>query len=144
MNRGRRAVAREGGFTLIEIILVIAILGFGLLGLSAAQLQAMKGGSKGRHATQAAAIAEAQMEQLQRIRWTSLTVAGWTAPVTVSNTVQGETANASEQSYSRSHQVADVDTGWTRSIDVRVTWSEQNGQGRSITLSSIRFNREAL
>ncbi len=46
------------GFTILEVMIVIGVLSFGLLSLSAMQIHAMKGGNQGRHATRAAALAE--------------------------------------------------------------------------------------
>jgi len=135
----------RGGFTLLEVSIAIGVFAIGMLGLSAMQLHALRGGGSGRHATQAAAIAQSQMEQLDRLRWTDLTTTAgaFTAPVTVSNLVQASTPE-SEMSYAVSWRIADVQLGWTRSIDVRVTWDEPKRPNRSVVLSSLRFNREGL
>ena len=86
----RRTVGtkRSDGFTLLELMIVASILAFGLLTLAAMQLQALRGGSRGRHATTATAIAETQMEQFDVVSWTLLApTGGWTANVDVDNTV---------------------------------------------------------
>ena len=137
---------RRAGFTLLEIIVALGVFGVGMLSLTAMQLHAMRGGSSGRHASQAAAIAQSRMEELQRLQWTNAALAPnntWSAPFTVNNTVQSN-PNQVEQAYSRDERVSNVVVGWTRNIDVRVTWDERNRPNRSVTLSSIRFNREAL
>ena len=135
----------RGGFTLLEVSIAIGVFAIGMLGLSAMQLHALRGGGSGRHATQAAAIAQSQMEQLDRLRWTDLTTTAgaFTVPVTVNNLVQGDTPE-SEMSYAVSWRIADVKPGWTRSIDVRVTWDEPKRPNRSVVLSSLRYNREGL
>ena len=135
----------RGGFTLLEVSIAIGVFAIGMLGLSAMQLHALRGGGSGRHQTQAAAIAQSQMEQLERLRWTDLatTAGAFTAPVTVNNLVQSDTTDA-EMAYAVSWRITDVQVGWTRSIDVRVTWDEPQRPGRSVVLSGVRFNREAL
>jgi type IV pilus assembly protein PilV len=137
--RGPRLSA---GFTLIEIAIALGVFAVGMLALAAMQLHAMRAGGSGRHATQAAAIAQSRMEQLQRLRWTDLATTGgaFTAPITASNVVQG----ISEMDYAVDWRIADVEAGWTRSIDVRVTWDEEKRPGRTVVLSSLRYNREAL
>jgi prepilin-type N-terminal cleavage/methylation domain-containing protein len=141
----RLRLARRDGFTLIEVMIVVGILSFGLMSLSAMQLHAMRGGNRGRHSTQATAIAEGQMEQLIRTTWTALApTGGWTAATTVNNTVQADAGNGAEQSYSMSFRIANATAGSTRNVDVRVSWVETGGQARSVSLSSIRFNRENL
>jgi prepilin-type N-terminal cleavage/methylation domain-containing protein len=142
-----RTARGRGGFTLVEITIALGVFAVGMLALAAMQLHAMRSGSSGRHATQAAAIAQTQMEQLQRLRWTdpglATTGGAFVAPVVQSNLVQGSPDDV-EMTYSVDWRIADVEVGWTRSIDVRVTWDEPNRPGRSVVLSSLRYNREAL
>ena len=141
-----RASRAAGGFTLIEVMIVIVILTFGLLSLAAMQIQAMKGSDRGRHATNAAAIAENKMELLQQDAWASIGVTGGFIPDPVdpieTNIVQLDDGTSVERSYSVSYQVTDLQATFTRAIDVQVSWTERNGEARSITLSSIRYNRE--
>jgi prepilin-type N-terminal cleavage/methylation domain-containing protein len=145
---GRRLIeARRrtsGGFTLIELTIAIAVFAVGMLSLSAMLLAAMQGGSRGRHTTQASAIAQSRMEQLQRLDWTQLApTAGWSASVTVHNTVQANT-NQNEETYTVDWRITNLVAGWTREIDVRVIWDEPGRPNRSVTFSSVRFNREAV
>ncbi len=136
-----RRVRRSDGFTLLEVMLALTLLGIGLLSLAAMQLIALDYGSRGRHQTQAAAVAEAQMEGLMRRRWTNLApTGGWTAPITQDNVMQGGV----EQSYDVSWRIADADAGRTRTIDVLVEWDEPSRPNRRYALSSMRFNHEGL
>jgi len=128
--------------TLLELMIALVVLAFGLLTVAAAQIHAMRGSSSGRHTTQAASIAQSQLAQLQRQRWTTIPATGWTAPVTVTNTVQAP-ANMNEETYAVSWRIADL-PGERRAIDVRVTWNEPNRPARSYTLSSVRYNYEGL
>jgi Tfp pilus assembly protein PilV len=134
---------RTGGFTLVEAMIVIGILTFGLLALSTMQIKAMHGSDRGRHATNAAAIAENKMERLQQDPWASIAVTGgFVADPVEQNTIQLDGGSISERAYSVSYQITDVQASFTRAIDVQVSWTEEGGEVRSITLSSIRYNRE--
>jgi type IV pilus assembly protein PilV len=138
-----RDIRSAGGFTLIEVIIVIGILAFGLLSLAAMQIHAMQGSDQGRHATNAAAIAENKMEQLQQDPWASIGVTGgFVADPVAQNSIQLNGASSVERAYNVSYQIADLQPTFTRAIDVRVSWTEESGRNRSITLSSIRYNRE--
>lgn len=139
----RRRGRNSSGFTLVEILIALSLLAIGLLSLAAMQLTAIQYGSRGRHLTKAAAVAEAKMEFLMRSRWTDLTPAGWSAAEVTNETIQGAT-NKIEQSYSTTWRSIDVDAGRTRSIDVRVQWNERNRPGRQVAISSLRFNHEGL
>ena len=138
-----RGQHKRSGFTLVEIMIALSLLAIGLLSLAAMQLTAMQYGSRGRHLTKAAAVAETRMEMLMRSRWTDLAPTAWTTPVVTNEVIQGA-ANQTEQAYATSWQIADVDAGHTRSIDVRVQWTEPNRPTRQYALSSLRFNHEGL
>jgi type IV pilus assembly protein PilV len=138
-----RASRATGGFTILEVMIVIAILTFGLLSLAAMQIQAMKGSDRGRHTTNAAAIAENKMEQLQQDAWASIAVTGgFVADPVEQNNVQFDGGSSLERAYNVSYQITDLQATYTRAVDVRVSWNEKTGEARSITLSSIRYNRE--
>jgi prepilin-type N-terminal cleavage/methylation domain-containing protein len=133
---------RTGGFTLVEVMIVIGILAFGLVSLAAMQLKAMHGSDRGRHATYAAAVAENKMEQLQQDPWASIAVTtGFVADPVEQNDVQLDGGTTLERAYNVSYQITDVADDYTRAIDVQVSWTEEGGEARSVTLSSVRYNR---
>lgn len=137
----RAAHARTQGFTMIEVMIAVAILGFGLLTMAMMQLQAMNGGRSGRHSTQAAVMARDRMEQFQRVTWTDpllTATGGWTAPVTLNNAPTGGPGN--EQSYAVSWRITNVDANWIKNVDVRVSWNEPRFSNRTVTLSGVRYN----
>ncbi|MCZ6782494.1 MAG: prepilin-type N-terminal cleavage/methylation domain-containing protein [Proteobacteria bacterium] len=133
----------RAGFTLVEIMIALTILAFGLLTVAAAQLHAMRGARSGKHTSQALAIAQSQMEQLQRMRWTSLAPTGWTPGVVVSKTVEGP-VNQVEQTYTVQWRITNLIPNTSRAVDVRVAWVEPNRPNRSYTVSSARYNHEGL
>jgi type IV pilus assembly protein PilV len=135
----------RGGFTLLEVMLALSILAFGLLGLAAMQLYAMQGRSSGRHSTFAATLAQTHMDELQRRNWTTVTDTGgaWLTQ-TRNNLVTDNTGNRVEQAYTLNWRITDDVVGVTRLVDVRVTWTEEGDNDRAYSLSSIRYNRENL
>lgn len=142
-----RTIATRDGFTLVEVLLALTLLGIGLLSLAAMQLVALEMNSRGRHQTAAAAQAERRMEELMRRTWTDPAVAptgGWTAPATVTTEVQTGGGTVTEQSFRISERISDVDPGRTRSIDVLVQWDEPGRPNRRYALSNLRFNHEGL
>jgi len=133
---------RQSGFTLIEVMLASVVFLIGMLTLSAMQLHSLQGANSGRHATQAAAFGETQMEQLQGLTWAQVApTTSWSTAVTRNNSVQSGTTIV-EQAYTLDWRITDIVAGWTRSIDVRVRWNEPKRANRSVVFSSIRYNRE--
>jgi prepilin-type N-terminal cleavage/methylation domain-containing protein len=135
-----RRTHQSSGFTLVEILMALTLLGIGLLSLAAMQLTAMQYGARGRHLTKAAAVAEERMEILQRATWTSIAPTGWTAPLAVNEVIQGPSAET-EQAYQVSWRITDVVAGRTRSIDVRVQWTERE-RPKQYAISTLRYNQE--
>jgi prepilin-type N-terminal cleavage/methylation domain-containing protein len=62
--RGRSAKHGRGGFTLIELMITLTVLGSGLLAMLVLQTQALKDGARGKHATGAAMVARDQLERI--------------------------------------------------------------------------------
>ena len=139
MSRSARARG-SAGFTLLEMMIAMSILGFGLLGVGAMQIQALEFGRRARHHTQAATIVQRQLEALNRQPWATLApTPGWVAPVTV-NQIVNDGGSRIELSYQLSWRIANRVVGQTRTIDVRVNWDEARHPGREYALSSIRYN----
>ena len=143
----------RGGFTLVEVMIALGILGFGLLALAVLQIEAMGQGSKGRHSSEAAAVARSHAEQVLRLPWASLTAvagAGWAAPAwagaaaTVDATVDqpGGAGPAVEHSYDVSWRVTDVaGNACLRDVEVRVSWAEEDyGAPRTLDVATRRYN----
>ena len=60
-----------GGFTLIEILLALAIFSIGVLAIAGLQITATNGDTRARFATEAAALAQNQAEQLLSLTYDS-------------------------------------------------------------------------
>jgi hypothetical protein len=114
--------------------------------VTAAQLYAMRGGSTGRHTTDAAAIAHTQIEQLQRMSFGDpalLQTAGWvvgTVGAQIQTTVQANPAAEVEQTYTIQYRITDVTPNEIKAIDVQVTWNEPNRPNRTLILSTYMHN----
>jgi prepilin-type N-terminal cleavage/methylation domain-containing protein len=63
----RRTRKTDGGFTLLEIMLAIAFLSIGLLAIASMQISAVRGNSSARDISEAATLAELQMETLMSV-----------------------------------------------------------------------------
>ncbi len=149
-----RSMQTQRGFTLIEVMAAMAMLGFGLLALSTLQIRAMKEGGSGWRTNQAAVIARDALEVVQRLPWAQVAATGgfaappWISfggypagdiPVTVAGS--GSTTNLFEV-YSVRWRVTDNGgSAFLRDVDIQVSWNEDHFPNRQLTLSTLRYNR---
>jgi len=109
------------------------------------QIQASRGSRAGRDVTEAARIAQDQMELLHRLPWAGIPATAWTPNVQV-NGVSAQTTGGPfvAQVFNVQFRIQAVagDTN-LRQLDVRVTWTEPNQGGaapRRYAMSTIRHN----
>ena len=144
-----RRTARREGFSLLEVVVALGILGFGLLTLALMQVHALTQGSAGRHTGDAAAIARTYIEQVHRLPWTALTAdlgAGFVnpswnaAPATVNVNVTGVGGTTTENSYGVQWRVTAVaGTVCLRDVEVQVSWTEEDmSSPKQLTLATRR------
>jgi prepilin-type N-terminal cleavage/methylation domain-containing protein len=142
---------RARGFSLLEVVIAMAILAFGLLTLALMQVHALKQGSAGRHTADGGAVGRTYIEQVHRIPWALLTAAvgaGWqnptwaAAPATVATVVtRPDGGTATEHSYTVQWRVTAIaGTTCLRDVEIRVNWAEQNQPGKQNVLATRRYD----
>lgn len=142
---------RAGGFTLVEVMIAMAVLAFGLLGLAVLQLHALQQSAAGRHTTQASHVARTFLEQAHRLPWSALgdAVGTWTAPgwggATSSVSTRIATPDgglSSEKTYDIDWRVTEIGVaGCLREVEVRVRWPEAKVSTlKESVLATRRYN----
>ncbi len=149
-----RAKQASSGFSLLEVLIALSVLGFGLLTLAVMQIEGMRQGNAGRHTSDAAAVGRGYLEQVHRLPWavltTAQTVGTWTAPgwaglpnSTTSMNKPGGGALVTENNYTVQWRVTDVGATPTclRDVEVQISWNEENRTTPKLTtLSTRRYN----
>jgi type IV pilus assembly protein PilV len=129
-------IKRRGGMTLVEIMVAMVILAFGMLGVAALQVRAITESSSGRHLSEASAIARNRLERLNTIAWDDAalndTANAWTVAVNDSPRTGGV-------NFTRSERITVDADDTVKSIEVRVGWSDRKRQNRFVVLSSARL-----
>lgn len=127
--RRRRRRRGQGGFTLLELLITMAITVIGLLGLMAMYVATAKGNEATARSSAAVTIAQETLEELRSMSMESLTGAfGQTdLPIDASmDTVAGRDGTT----YNR-HVTVDEVTAISRDLvklRVEVSWTEDNAQ----------------
>jgi prepilin-type N-terminal cleavage/methylation domain-containing protein len=65
LNPRRGSGRARAGFTLIELMITLTVLGTGLLAMLVLQTQALADGARGKHTSGAAMVARDQLERIQ-------------------------------------------------------------------------------
>ncbi|MEZ4278232.1 MAG: prepilin-type N-terminal cleavage/methylation domain-containing protein [Myxococcota bacterium] len=128
---------RRAGMTLVEIMVSLVVLSFGLLGVAALQVRAITESSGGQHLSTASALARNRIEELSRLAWDAAVLAdsggNWGGATVLP--IADEIFTRSERI---TNDVAAPDTE-VKAIEVRVSWSDEKRQNRSVVLSSARL-----
>ena len=121
----------SNGFTLIEVLIAMAIFSIGILAVASMQLWNVKNNTTGNITTLATLLARDQMEQLKNVADVT-TLASGTDP----NNPVDENGNAGGI-FTRSWVITNPLGGSaTRQIQVTVSWTK-GGPNRSVVLTSI-------
>ena len=119
---------RAGGLTLLEVVVALGILAVGLLSMLAMQIHALQQGRVGRDVTEAAMIAQQQMENLHRIAWAAAAPVPWQAPQAVNGATTGGGGPGAQlaQVFNLTWRIQATADPNVRLVDVQVTWAEPN------------------
>jgi prepilin-type N-terminal cleavage/methylation domain-containing protein len=119
------------GSRCVEIMIALSLLAIGLLSLAAMQITAMKYGARGRHQTKAGRDRRgAHGDADARSAGANLTPTAAGPPAVTNESIQGPHTRSSRPTASRGRSPTSI-AGRTRSIDVRVQWTEPNGPAAS-------------
>lgn len=142
----------RAGFSLIEVMIALAILAFGILAMTVMQLEALRQGGAGRHTTEAAAVGRTYLEQTQRLPFATLDGlkdTGWLTPAWSGARSSFDTAltnptgaTAIEHSYQVAWRVSSVPaTVCILDVEMQVSWPETNVTGnKTLVLATRRYN----
>ena len=126
-QRSTRA-KRVRGVSLIEVIVALAVLGFGMLGMAAAQISAYRFSDSSRERTLAHGLAQQQLEIFQAMSTDSIEaaiIAGTTDPL---NPIDPDPNDSAAMAFNRSWLITpDTPEPGVYTVQVAVNWTGNAG-----------------
>lgn len=137
MKRFRLMLSEEGGFSLIELLIGIAIFGIGMLAVARLQYATVRNTTVGNITSQATMLAHQKMEEIKATPLADLVDE-------VENNIDAD-GNPGSGIYNRTTTISvptDPDLALhARRVDVQVQWNAAHGGNRNFTLSSLTYER---
>jgi len=118
------------GFTLIELLIAMVILSIGMLGTASLTTGIIRGNFFSKNITSATAIAQTQLEAVQR--------EGYVTTTTTNFPSSAQTVGMGGVNFSRTTTIAnDSPAANMKTITVAVSWNEAGNAARSVNLQTI-------
>ncbi len=129
--------------SLVETMIAMAILGFGVLGAAAAQITAVKLARDSRLRTEAYYLAEQQMEAFQVMDGAAIAdvLADGDYPNDPNNPLDPDPGDGQLRAFNRSWVISpDTPEAGVYTLAVQVQWTGGLGQTRSVLIESLKTN----
>ena len=134
-----RRSARNRGVSMIEVMIALAVLGFGMLGVAAVQISALRATAQSRERTLAHGLAQQQLEIFQQMSTTSfetIRAAGVNDPL---NPIDPDPNDAQRMSFTRTWAIApDTPEDDVYTVMVTVAWTGARGFQRTVQLETFK------
>lgn len=121
------------GFTLFEVMVALAVMAFGLIGIAALQGLLGRNADVAKQRTEATRLAQEQMERMRAFT----SIAAVAGQVTWDGLAAGNDTTTSNATYTRTWSLAGTTSDPMRRVSVNVAWTDRAGEAQSVTLNSV-------
>ena len=138
MNARRRG---QLGFTIIESLISLVIMGFGILSLAGMQAALSRNSDDAKQRTEAVRLAQEKIESFRSYTGIASTVVGQGTTNTTAlnwNALAGSTdIITTNAAYTRTWTLGNSSSDSMRGLTVGVAWTDRAGQTQTVSLSSV-------
>jgi type IV pilus modification protein PilV len=125
----------QAGFTIIEALVALMILTFGLLAVSGMQLTLSSNGDISKQRTEAIRLAQEKIEYLRS--YSQVTSATLSTTLAYANLASGSDSITTNAVFSRSWSVSGTATATLKPILLTMSWADRTGTTQTLTVSSV-------
>jgi len=133
--KARRARSGNGGFTLIEALVALLVLAFGMLAVAGFQMQLSRGSDIAKQRTQATRLAQEKIEELRSFEQLTARVGKFSFADLATGTDAQQTVG--NMAYTRSWSVSGTATDPYRVASVTVAWTDRANEAQTVNLASV-------
>lgn len=133
--------ARARGFTLIEALIAVAVMAFGMLALTVLQAGLARNADVSKQRTEAMRLAQERIEALRSFTDIEAGTINWNGLASGSDTISSYAIGAdtvgTNTTYTRTWTLAGNSAWPMRPVSVSVAWTDRAGDAQSTVLSSV-------
>lgn len=124
----------QRGFTLLEALIALVVMAFGMLALAGMQITLSRSGDVAKQRTEAVRLAQRQIDELRA--YTSIAVAA-SHPIAWDGLAGSTTTASTNATYTITTAFASTASAPMRPVSVTVSWADRAGELQSVLLSSV-------
>ena len=132
MKRAGRAITDPQGFTLLEILIAVAILAIGLLAVASMGTIVIKSNAASNRLSIAATLVQDKLEEIRATHYTNVT----STPLAMVTSTPWASRQVVVTPFNEGEPYPPIPG--TKKIDVTVSWIDISGIGHSVSLSTLR------
>lgn len=132
MNHLHLRSSRQRGFTLIEALISLVVMAFGMLALSGMQLSLSRNADLAKQRTEAMRLAQARIEDMRSFTGISTGTINWNGLDAIANAT-----TVTNTTYTVASTMSGVDTDSMRPVNVQVTWADRTGANQAVNIASV-------
>lgn len=125
----------QRGISLLEALVALVVMSFGMLALGALQLNLSRSADVAKQRSEALRIAEERVELARS--FTSMTTSGGVDWANLQSDVASPTTVATNATYTVTVTVGGAVSDSSRPINVQVAWTDRAGEAQMVSLSSV-------
>jgi type IV pilus modification protein PilV len=129
----RSTLSRQAGITLIEALIALLVMAFGMLALSGMQLSLSRNADVAKQRSEALRLAQRHMDKLRSFTAISTGTINWNGLASVAV----DTQSSSNTTYTPEVSFGGATTDAMRPVTVKMSWPDRAGVTQSVTLASV-------
>lgn len=133
----KTTLKKIAGFSLLEALVALLILGFGLIAVAKLQTTLMENSGLSKQRTEATRLAQEKMEQLRAFEQLSTATGKFAYADIVTTTSDAVSGYSSNTSYIRSWTSTDSTNAQYKPVFLSVAWTDRNGISQTVKLDSM-------